>query len=68
MAFNPSPQVVAARDFAEKFKKRQVVVISMDDTRFSYCSYGVTKTECNKAKQLADCLFEATKEFLTPKE
>ena len=64
MAFNPSKEVAAARDFAKKFNKRQVVIIYVDDEKFGYSSYGATKAECNKARKLADELYCSTEEYL----
>jgi len=60
MAWNPSPKVAVARDFAKKFDKQQVVILSVTkDGILEYASYGKTKRLCNKAKKLADIAFEA---------
>ncbi len=63
MAFNPSPKVAAARDMAEKFDKRAVIVlmIGMDNdggTTLEYASYGKTKDECDFTKVLAGRAYE----------
>ena len=60
MAWNPSPKVAAARDFAEKFKKQQVIILAIDeDGRLDYASYGATKHLCSTSKILADIAFNA---------
>ena len=60
MAFNPSPQVAQARYFSERFKKKQVIILSIDDDeRLEYASYGRDKPLCHTAKILADIAFDA---------
>ena len=59
MAFNPSPQVAAARDYAEKFKYDQVIIIGVLGDNISYASYGKTASLCAQAKQFADKIFRA---------
>lgn len=60
MAFNPSPKVSTARDFARKFDQEMVIIFFVDrDGQFGYASYGETRTKCNAAKRLADTMFEA---------
>ena len=64
MAWNPSPKVAAARDFAEKFKKQQVVILAIDDSgQLDYASYGTTKHLCSTAKILADIAFDAIMDY-----
>ena len=58
MAFNPSPQVAAARDYAEKFKFDQVIIIGIVGDAIGYASYGKTPALCGKAKQFADRIFK----------
>ena len=58
MAFNPSPQVAAVRDFAAKFGFDQVIIIGITvEGEIGYASYGKTPALCAKAKQLADKIF-----------
>ncbi len=62
MAFNPSPKVAAARDFAKRFGKSHVIILSIgDDTdggeTLEYASYGRTPKECKEAEGLADALY-----------
>ncbi|TSA08023.1 MAG: hypothetical protein D4R73_09205 [Deltaproteobacteria bacterium] len=59
MAFNPSPQVAAARDYAEKFKYDQVIIIGIIGDAVGYASYGKTEALCTKAKRIADQIFKA---------
>jgi len=60
MAWNPSPKVAVARDFAKKFDKQQVIILSVTkDGILEYASYGDTKKLYNEAKKLADIAFEA---------
>uniref|UniRef100_A0A6M3LQK2 Uncharacterized protein n=1 Tax=viral metagenome TaxID=1070528 RepID=A0A6M3LQK2_9ZZZZ len=65
MAFNPSPQVKYARDFATKFKKTEVIILSINENlELEYASYGKTKELCADAKKIADIAFDAIiKEF-----
>jgi len=63
MAWNPSPKVAAARDFGEKFKKKQVIILSIDeDENLEYASYGETKSLCASARVLADVAYDAIME------
>lgn len=60
MAFNPSPKVAAARDFARKFGKEQVVILSINKTgELEYASYGETKSLCSEAKKLGNIAFDS---------
>lgn len=57
MAWNPSPEVAAARDFANKFGCRRVIVLcEQEDGRFGYVSYGKTRKLCDGTKRIADAL------------
>lgn len=60
MAWNPSPEVAAARDFGKRFNYNKVYIIAVneDTSRFEVVSYGSTKQECDEAKKCADLLFE----------
>lgn len=66
MAWNPSPEVAAARDFGTKFGFDQVIVLHRNSqTGFiGYASYGKTKALCDDAKTLADRAFEAMEDDL----
>jgi hypothetical protein len=59
MAFNPSPQVAAARDYGQRFGYDQVIIIGIAGEHISYASYGKTKALCASAKQFADRIFKA---------
>ena len=65
MAFNPSQQVKCAREFATKFKKTEVIILSINENlELEYASYGKTKELCADAKKIADIAFDAIiKEF-----
>ena len=60
MAWNPSPQVAIARDYAKKFNQEQVVILAIDEhDNLSYASYGKSKKLCDGAEKIADIAFEA---------
>jgi hypothetical protein len=60
MAWNPSPEVAAARDFGKKFGADQVIVLfRLADGRLGYASYGKTRALCDATKELADAALEA---------
>jgi len=64
MAFNPEPKVAQARYFAERFKKKQVIILSIDDDeKLEYASYGRDKALCNTAKIIADIAYDAIMEY-----
>ena len=66
MAWNPSPEVAAARDFGNKFGFDQVIILHRNSrTGFiGYASYGRTKALCEDAETLADRAFEAMEDDL----
>ena len=67
MAWNPSPKVVVAREYAKKFKQKMVIIIAIDDdNRLSYASYGRDKSLCDNAKQIADVFFDYLEEQYIP--
>jgi len=67
MAWNPSPQVAAARDFGKKFGKNQVIILHFDkDGRVGYASYGETKSLCDNTKKIADKIFDWLMDDLSP--
>lgn len=61
MAFNPSPSVAAARDFAAKFQKHQVIILSINKAQgtMQMDTYGTTKAFCDQAKDLGDVAWDA---------
>jgi hypothetical protein len=61
MAWNPSPQVKAARDYGQKFGFEQVIIIGITAEQMSmgYASWGKTKVLCDNAKELADSAYDA---------
>lgn len=61
MAFNPSPEVSLARDYAKKFGKRRVVIFFDDGRGFGYTSYGETKPLCDSARRIGDYMFDQYK-------
>lgn len=59
MAFNPSPKVAAARDFADKFDKKITIILSVDaDQRLESVSYGQNRRLCAAAKKMSDLIFD----------
>lgn len=59
MAWNPDPEVAAARDFGGKFGADQVVILyRLRDGRCAYASWGKTKGLCDATKTLADSAYE----------
>lgn len=65
MAWNPSPEVATARDFAKKFGHSRVIILHESNGEFGYVSYGATKTLCASAKRIANRLWEPFCEALT---
>lgn len=62
MAWNPSPEVAALREFAEKFECRIVVALVITaDGRFGYHSFGETRSLCDVGKRIGDDLYESMK-------
>jgi hypothetical protein len=60
MAFNKSPKVKSAREFAKKFSKQQVIILSIDrNHRIEYASYGESSYLCQTAKMVADIALDA---------
>lgn len=56
MAWNPEPEVGAARDFGVNFDADQVVIVYLNTAKrtIGYASYGKTKRLCDAAKALAE--------------
>lgn len=59
MAWNPEPEVAAARDFGQRFGADQVVVFFTNPNgQVGYASYGKTRRLCDQARSAADEVFE----------
>ena len=60
MAWNPSPKVAAARDYAQKFDKAMVLIIGFSPEGIEVVSFGKNKPLCEEAKKygdrIVDCL------------
>lgn len=56
MAWNPTPEIAALRDFAAKFNRPIVVMFSLapDGNRFHIETYGKTKQLCKLAGAFGD--------------
>ena len=65
MAWNPAPEVAAARDFARKFgADKAVILFTLKDGRLGYASYGETRALCAEARKLGDAVYDAAREHL----
>lgn len=65
MAWNPSPEVAAARDFGQKFGADEVVILFVrPGGQFCYASYGKPRDLCNAARKWADVAFDAVFDHL----
>lgn len=72
MAWNPSPEVAIARDYAKKFGQKRVIILFDDGERCGYTSYGETRALCDSAKRIAEHVWEpfleaAGNEMTTPR-
>ena len=68
MAWNPSPEVAAARDFATKFGADRVVILyTTASGQIGYDSYGKTKALCKEAAVLGDIAYQAVYDELAKK-
>ena len=55
MSWNPSPQVAAARDYANKFGGKQVIILTVFQSgQVGYASFGKTRKLCDDARDLAN--------------
>ena len=69
MAWNPTPEVAAVRDFAAKFGADRVVVLyTTQNGQLGYASYGKTMPLCAETKRLGDALFASAMEFFAENE
>lgn len=61
MAWNPSPEVAALRDYAAKFDRPVVVAFSIErgGDRFHITTYGETKQLCRLAAAFGDRICDA---------
>jgi len=58
MAWNPSPEVAAARDFGAKFNADRVVILYTTPMgQYGYASYGTTRPLCADAKRIGEALW-----------
>ena len=64
MAWNPSPKVAVARDYAKQYGKTHVIIIGLDDETLEYASYGATKQKCSEAERLAKLCYDTLLEYL----
>ena len=54
MGWRDSPRIMAAKEIADRFKKRQVIIIMVDrQGAISYASYGTSKKLCDDATACA---------------
>lgn len=59
MAWNPVPEVAAARDFGKKFGADRVVILyTTHQGQIGVASYGETRSLCDRTKPIADRLYE----------
>lgn len=60
MAWNPAPEVAAARDFGARFGAERVVILyALPDGRIGYASYGKTRKLCDATKDVAEASLKA---------
>ena len=57
MAWNPSPEVAAARDAARKLGADRAVIFYTKGQQFGVASYGETMAKCAEAKKIGDAIF-----------
>ena len=70
MAFNPSPEIAAARNFAHRFCKEQVIIVGIDRLlgTLAVYTYGQNKALCDDAKIVGDAVYAAAYKALERKE
>ena len=64
MAWNPEPEVAAARDFGKKFNKPIVVIVAISDTKLQVTTYGQTIQLCGMAAKIGDVAYDAIMEYM----
>lgn len=66
MAWNPTPEVAAARDFGKKFGADRVVIIwTTEAGQCGMASYGKTRKLCDATKYIAQTLHRQAMELFT---
>lgn len=65
MAWNPSPKVAAARDFARKYNKVITIIVSLDTESIEVTSFGKTRRQCDEAKIIGDMLYNAVYDYFS---
>lgn len=75
MAWNPSPEVAAAREAARAIGAvkgspvdRCVVLFTTESGQIGYASYGKTREVCAQTRRLADVLFDKACEWFAEQE
>jgi hypothetical protein len=64
MAWNPGPEVAAARDFGKKFDADRVVIIWTNEAgKCGMASYGRTKALCDQTKPVGVMLHRDAMEY-----
>lgn len=59
MAWNPSPEVAVARDFAAKFGADRVIIFyTTPDGKYGYASYGQNRELCGATRKAADAVHD----------
>lgn len=66
MAWNPSPEVAAARDIAAKLDADQVIVVYINrrTKKMGSITYGRTRALCDATKPLGDAAYQAVRDAL----
>jgi hypothetical protein len=65
MAWNPSPEVAAARDIGNRFGFEQVIVVMLDDKgRMMTVTYGKTRVLCSCAEALGNVASAAIEQHI----
>lgn len=65
MAWNPEPEVAAARDYGKKFNCDMVLIVGIREGEMEVTTYGKTKVECGAARVLGKVAFDAVHKHLT---
>lgn len=61
MAWNPTPEVAALRDYAKRFGGEYIVLIHINEReeKMGVVTYGETREKCGRAKKLGDVAYNA---------
>lgn len=66
MVWNPSPEVAAARDFGKKFGQKMVIIYHFDDLGImGYASWGENRKLCDRARAIADAMWNPGEDMAT---